>query len=156
MRGGERRRGTKEAVRGNIPHSRRLGFNFRSCRDALVKWDWRLLLLFFSFRSGMETKEESCSFAASPPLARSATVSAPLTIIPPSHAATPSFLSSFLLLPFSNLLPPVSPLLLHHPAPQTPGWQRKLVLSSFYYIFPINWIIVLSIKYQKIEKNNIS
>lgn len=75
----------------------------------------RLLPVFFpSVFSGMETQEEeSCSFAAfSLPLARSATVSAPLTIIPPSHAPPPPpslFPSSFYSSPFLyDLLPPDS------------------------------------------------
>lgn len=76
--------------------------------DAPVRRDCRLLSVFsLSVFSGMEAQEESCSFAASSlPLAHSATVSTPLTIIPPlppAHAAapTPSFFpSSFNSSPF--------------------------------------------------------
>lgn len=121
--------------RRNIPHSARLGFNFWSCWDAPVRQDCRLhprllLLLLLLSSPGWE----SCSFAASsssPPLARSATVSAPLTIIHLSHAAPPPFPPFspplFTPPPFSyDLLPPDS--LSSHTAvlPQTQGVTKEI------------------------------
>lgn len=63
--------------------------------DAAAGRDRGLLSVFFlSDFSGMESREQSCSFVASSlPLARSATVSARLTIIAPSYATPPPLLT---------------------------------------------------------------